>query len=244
MGNYCGSDEHTNDGVRPFCNCGKDDADFSPETEEDISNRVCFGAGCYWGTEKFFRRDFGEKMFPESKIKGMVGFMGPSDSPENPSYQDVCTGTTGHVEVYYLEFEGGAEMFEKLVKFFFQFHDPTTLNRQGNDQGSQYASVIFCYDKIQIQIAKKVKRELQAYIEAGILPADTYSGVSVSTAINKCTKFYPAHAAHQDYLLKNPKGYCNHRIRIQKWPVISNSNDADVESTPNSNNLCDYNLYN
>eukprot|EP01036_Dinobryon_divergens_P045028 gene45028-60117_t len=129
-----------------------------------ISNKVCFGAGCYWGTEKYFRHNF-QSLFPGSIIKGMVGFMGPKDAPDNPSYKDVCSGSTGHVEVYFVEFQGGAEMFEKLVRFFFRFHDPTTLNKQGNDKGSQYSSVIYCYDDEQMKIADKVKKELQLMVD-------------------------------------------------------------------------------
>eukprot|EP01036_Dinobryon_divergens_P061108 gene61108-81473_t len=63
-----------------------------------MTSRVCFGAGSYWGTEKFLRHHFGDNICPESKIRGMVGFMGPADAPENPTYAEVCTGTTGHVE--------------------------------------------------------------------------------------------------------------------------------------------------
>lgn len=95
----------------------------------NISNIACFGAGCYWGTEKYFKIEFGKKRFPGSIVSGQVGFMGPKSSPSNPSYEDVCTGVTGHVEVYHFEFKGGEEMYENLVKFFFQFHDPTTLNK-------------------------------------------------------------------------------------------------------------------
>ena len=78
--------------------------------------------------------------------------MGPLTSGANPSYRDVCSGTTGHVEVYDCEFEGGEEAYEKLVRFFYMFHDPTTLNKQGNDRGTQYASVIYCYDQKQVRV--------------------------------------------------------------------------------------------
>lgn len=90
--------------------------------------RACFGAGCYWGTEKFFFKDF-NKSFPGSIIAGAVGFMGPSTAKANPTYREVCSGQTGHVEVYDLEFTGGADVYEKLVRHFFKFHDPTTMNR-------------------------------------------------------------------------------------------------------------------
>ena len=112
---------------------------------ENITGRVAFGAGCYWGTEKFLRHNFATKTSVPGRIEhGQVGFLGPKTAPTNPSYQDVCTGTTGHVEVYDLEFQGGEAYFEAMVRFFFQFHDPTTMNKQGNDAGTQYASVVGC----------------------------------------------------------------------------------------------------
>jgi peptide-methionine (S)-S-oxide reductase len=145
--------------------------------------------------------------------------MGPADAKANPSYKEVCSGATGHVEVYDLEFSGGEEMFEKLVKFFFQFHDPTTFNKQGNDSGTQYASVIYCYDAKQMDIASRVKDELQQLLNDGKISENVFSGKRVTTSIRKANKFYPAHEEHQEYLTKNPNGYCNHRIRIKEWPT-------------------------
>ena len=98
---------------------------------------------------------------------GAVGFMGPTTSKENPSYREVCSGSTGHVEVYDCVFDGNEETYEQLVRHFFMFHDPTTLNRQGNDQGTQYASVLYCYDQKQTEIANKVKSELQDLVSKG-----------------------------------------------------------------------------
>jgi peptide-methionine (S)-S-oxide reductase len=89
------------------------------------------------------------------------GFMGPVTSKPNPTYREVCSGMTGHVEVYDCEFDGEEKTYEKLVRHFFSFHDPTTMNQQGNDKGTQYASVIFCYDQKQTEIASRVKAELQ-----------------------------------------------------------------------------------
>jgi peptide-methionine (S)-S-oxide reductase len=182
----------------------------------EISNRACFGAGCYWGTEKYFYHDFGKRENNGKIVKGQVGFMGPESAPENPSYKDVCSGSTGHVEVYDLEFEGGADYYEAIVRFFFQFHDPTTFNKQGNDKGTQYASVIYCYDKKQFDIAQKVRSELQVLIDEKRVTSFTEK--KVNTDIRMKTIFYPAHAEHQDYLANNPNGYCNHRIRFAEWP--------------------------
>ena len=88
--------------------------------------------------------------------------MSPSPSAvRNPSYRDVCTGRTSHVEVYDLEYDGNEDSYRSLCKFFFMFHDPTTLNRQGNDRGTQYASAIFYYDDKQKAIAQEVLDQVQ-----------------------------------------------------------------------------------
>ena len=181
-----------------------------------ISNRACFGAGCYWGTEKFFKVNFQRQMYPEALIKGKVGFMGPAGSKQNPSYKEVCSGSTGHVEVYDFTYEGGADMYRNIVRFFFQFHDPTTMNQQGNDRGTQYASVIFVYDNIQKQIAHDVIKELQGHLDNNKLSC--FKGSQVTTAVMDHTEFYEAHEEHQEYLSKNSNGYCNHRIRFKEWP--------------------------
>lgn len=179
-------------------------------------DRACFGAGCYWGTEKYLRHDFAKRNKNGSIRSGSVGFMGPSSAPANPSYDAVCSGRTGHVEVYDFTFSGGAAYYESLVRFLFQFHDPTTLDRQGNDAGTQYASVIYCYDQQQFDIATRVKAELQTLLDGRKL--NCYSGRTVTTDIRMSTTFYAAHKEHQDYLMANPRGYCNHRVRFEQWP--------------------------
>lgn len=151
-------------------------------------------------------------------MRGQVGFMGPEDSPKNPSYKDVCSGKTGHVEVYDFDFLGDNSTYEDLCKFFFQFHDPTTMNKQGNDVGTQYASVIFCYNEDQLKIASDVRDRLQRLIDEGHISC--YKSSTVSTDIRRASEFFPAHSEHQDYLTKNPKGYCNHRIRFKAWDSL------------------------
>jgi peptide-methionine (S)-S-oxide reductase len=146
--------------------------------------------------------------------------MGPDGAPENPTYRQVCNGDSGHVEVFYLEYQGGPKYYEELVKFFFQFHDPTTMNRQGNDRGTQYASVIYCYTNEQYEIALRVKGYLQDLLNSRKLGSKVYSSSTVTTDIRQSTIFYPAHDEHQDYLTVNPNGYCNHRIRFQEWPSV------------------------
>ena len=142
-----------------------------------------------------------------------------ADNPvKNPDYRQVCSGRTGYVEVLYVELNDPAATFEPLVRFFFQFHDPTTKNRQGNDTGSQYASVIFCDDEEQKKVATKVKEELQQHLNHGKIK---FARGTVETAILPTTPFVEAHAEHQEYLAKNKFGYCNHFIRFKKWPTLN-----------------------
>jgi peptide-methionine (S)-S-oxide reductase len=193
----------------------------APMATDSISPRLALGAGCYWGTEKYVRKNFQEK-FPGSVKSCTVGFMAPDSVPVGkslvrPTYEQVCSGSTGHVEVLYVELNDPKKHFEELMRFFFQFHDPTTLNRQGNDQGTQYGSWIFVDDEQQQKIAKKVIGELQELVQNGAVSA--YDNKTVSTGISKLTHFTPADAFHQRYLEKNPRGYCNHRIRFKQWPM-------------------------
>jgi peptide-methionine (S)-S-oxide reductase len=120
--------------------------------------------------------------------------------------------------VYDLVFDGQEKTYEDLVRFFFMFHDPTTFNRQGNDIGTQYASAIFYYDDRQRAIAEKVATELQQALDQGKITQ--YAGKKVNTALLEATTFYPAHEEHQEYLDKNPGGYCNHYYRFKTWPSV------------------------
>ena len=182
-----------------------------------VGSVLALGAGCYWGTEKYIVKDF-QKRFPNSIRDAKVGFMSPhANAMKNPSYRQVCSGRTGHVEVLNVELEK-PELFEELIRFFFSFHDPTTLNRQGNDVGTQYASVIFCTTDEQKKIANKVMDELQELVDAKKINA--YNEKKIQTGIVSYTDFYAAHAEHQEYLAKNPLGYCNHRFRFRDWPEL------------------------
>jgi len=194
-------------------------AEAAPKASSGISNKLALGAGCYWGTEKYVRKDF-QTRFPGSIKKVKVGFMSPLDQPKikNPNYRQVCTGESGHIEVLYVELNHPEEHFEELIRFFFQFHDPTTKNRQGNDHGFQYASWIFCGDEEQYEIAKRVRDELQELVDSKALRV--YAQNKVSTAITPLKDFVPAHEGHQNYLAKHPNGYCNHRIRFKQWPQL------------------------
>jgi peptide-methionine (S)-S-oxide reductase len=163
--------------------------------------------GCYWGTEKFIVKDF-QKKFPGSIKDAKVGFMSPDpNAMVNPSYRQVCSGTTGHVEVLMIELADPTvasssttsstctsteQLVEELLRFFFLFHDPTTKNRQGNDAGTQYASAIFCADEAQKKIAQSVKDELQQLLTSGKVKASAYAGKTIETYIADQQTFYPA----------------------------------------------------
>lgn len=153
------------------------------------------------------------KLYPAARLTGAVGYMGPPHAPPNPSYRDVCSGLTGHVEVFNCEYSGGDLMFEQLCRHFFSFHDPTIINRQGNDVGTQYASVIFCYDDKQKEIANKVKSEFQSLLNDKKV---RFSKDQIFTDIRAATVFYKAEEEHQEYLKYNPGGYCNHFYRIDR----------------------------
>jgi len=143
--------------------------------------------------------------------------MSPVNQPKikNPTYKDVCTGISGHVEVLYVELVDPQKHFEELIRFFFTFHDPTLKDRQGNDRGFQYSSWIFYGDEEQYQIATKVRNELQAAIHQRKFTV--YSTRTVETQLCNIREFTPAGAEHQNYLATNPTGYCNHRLRTKEW---------------------------
>ncbi|CAF3746945.1 unnamed protein product [Rotaria sp. Silwood1] len=167
-------------------------------SEEKVGSELAtFGAGCFWGTEKFFRKQFGAKL-----VSTMVGYMGDSSKA---SYHQVCTGTTNHAEVLQVSYEPDQVKYSDLVHFFFRMHDPTTLNKQGNDQGSQYRSVIFTHTPEQQKIAEQVRDEVQA---SGKIKGKIVTQIQPADGL----QFYKGEPEHQQYLKNNPGGYCNHKL--------------------------------
>lgn len=166
-----------------------------------------FGGGCFWCTEAVFELLPGVK----SVESGYAGGHTP-----NPTYQQVCTGETGHAEVIRVEYDPAVVNYERLVEVFFEAHDPTTLNRQGADEGTQYRSVIFYHDEAQKLAAEKGRAVAQAQYDDPIV-----------TEISPLTNYYAAEKYHQDYFRNNPgQGYCAFVIRpkvnkLQKKGVIS-----------------------
>jgi peptide-methionine (S)-S-oxide reductase len=150
-----------------------------------------FGAGCFWGVEALFRR-----------LKGVrqtaVGYSGGNTA--NPTYEQVCTDRTGHAEVVRVEFDSAEISYEQLLDVFFENHDPTTLNRQGPDWGSQYRSVVFYHSDEQRLAAEAAKVRLNA---------SGKFGRSIVTAVEPAAEFYPAEDYHQQYLEKRGRTSCH-----------------------------------
>ncbi len=156
-----------------------------------MTEKATFGAGCFWGVEATFRQIPGVKATA-------VGYMG--GTLRNPTYQDVCTDRTGHAEVVQVEFDPGEVSYDELLKVFWENHDPTQLNRQGPDVGTQYRSVIFYHSPEQKAAAELSKEERQK--------SGTYQHPIV-TQIVPATEFWRAEEYHQQYLEKRGLASCH-----------------------------------
>lgn len=159
------------------------------------TQHAVLAGGCFWGVEELIR-----------KLPGVtgatVGYTG--GFLDNPTYEDVKKGTTGHAESVNIAFDPRKISYEEILKFFFRLHDPTTKNRQGNDIGTQYRSAIFYLDNEQKKIAEKVIADVE---KSGKWKKP------LTTEVVKAQKFYPAEDYHQDYLQKHPNGYTCHYVR-------------------------------
>jgi len=151
---------------------------------------IIFGAGCFWGIQEAFDQIDGV-------ISTAVGYSGGQF--ENPTYEDVCSGRTGHAEVVKVEFDESKVSFDKLLEVFWTIHDPTTLNRQGPDVGSQYRSVIFYYSDVQKKAVAESKNKLDS--------VKKFSNPIV-TEIVPANVFYPAEEYHQKYFQKKGISHC------------------------------------
>lgn len=189
-----------------------------------------FAAGCFWGTERFYKKAFGKPNPAEGPIYSYkVGYMaGAMDTnpprSENPGYKTVCRGDTGCAEVLNIEFDPSRVKFDDLCYHFFKIHEPTTLNRQHGDVGTQYRSSIMVHDGAQEAVANRIIGELStgavqpaSYLSAEAIAANkakfdkAFKGLPIVTTVEPATKFFEAEAYHQEYLDFNPDGYCSHR---------------------------------
>ena len=164
-----------------------------------------FGSGCFWCTEAIFERIKGVT----SVVSGYTG-----GKVDNPSYEEVCTGKTGHAEVIQIKFDSAVVSYDELLEIFWKTHDPTTLNRQGADVGTQYRSVIFYHNDEQKEKAESYKTELNK--------AKIWEDPIV-TEISPLKNFYSAEKYHQDYYEQNPnQGYCSFVItpKIEKFEKV------------------------
>lgn len=156
------------------------------------TEQVQFGMGCFWGAEQAFW-----------ELPGVyttaVGYSGGYTS--NPTYEEVCSGRTGHNEVVLVVYDPKTIVFEELLEFFWENHDPTQGMRQGNDRGTQYRSAIYTYNEAQQRLAEKSREVFQEAL-------DSAGEGKITTEIKPAGEFYYAETYHQQYLAKNPGGYC------------------------------------
>jgi len=170
-----------------------------------MSKQATFGAGCFWCVEAIFRQLEGV----ECVVSGYSG-----GSVENPSYNQVCTGETGHAEVCQITFDPSRISYGQLLEVFWKTHDPTTRNRQGNDVGPQYRSVIFYHDDEQKRLAEEYKSKLET--------ARVWDR-PIQTQIVQFEKFWPAEDYHRDYYKNNPnQSYCRLVIapKVEKFKAV------------------------
>ena len=200
-------------GTFSFIGCGEKDTNAQSENKKETGvnvkmenlQKATFGTGCFWCTEAIFER-----------LNGVVdvesGYSGGKVA--NPTYEEVCTGTTGHAEVTQITYDSSIISYDELLEVFWKTHDPTTLNRQGNDVGPQYRSVIFYHNDDQKRLAEKYKNELD---KSGAW------GKPIVTEISPYTNFYSAEKYHQDYYANNPnQGYCSFVIapKVEKFEKV------------------------
>ena len=158
----------------------------------DGTKTAIFALGCFWGAEK----DFWQTPGVISTAVGYAGGFTP-----NPTYREVCTGKTGHAEAVLVAYDPSRVSYEQLLKVFWEHHDPTQGNRQGNDIGTQYRSAIYAVDDDQLAAAKASRDMYQERLSAAGFGA-------ITTEIEPAPEFYYAEDYHQQYLAKNPNGYC------------------------------------
>lgn len=164
------------------------DTSTTPAGETELAT---FGSGCFWCTEAVFQQMRGVRKVESGYSGGWV---------KTPTYEEVCTGTTGHAEVVQVTFDPKVISYPELLEVFWRSHVPTTKNRQGNDTGPQYRSVIFYHTERQKQLAERYKQKID---EAGVYHSP------IVTEIVPYTEFFPAEGYHQDFYANNPRqGYC------------------------------------
>jgi peptide-methionine (S)-S-oxide reductase len=171
-----------------------------------MTETAYFALGCFWGAERRFWQT-------EGVTHTSVGYMG--GEKKNPSYELVCTGTTGHAEAVEVVFDPALVSFEKLLEMFWTIHDPTQGNRQGNDIGSQYRSAIFFTTDSQKEVALKTK---DIYQDA--ITKEGFANITTEIVAAQDFEYFMAEDYHQKYLKKNPNGYDCHARTGVNFPVL------------------------
>ncbi len=166
------------------------------------TEKATFAAGCFWGVEKYFQKAF-------ASVITAVGYTG--GRTQNPSYEDVCMGRTGHAEAVQITYDPTKVSYDDLLILFWRMHDPTTPDQQGPDIGTQYRSAIYFHTPAQEAAAKRSKE---------LLEKSGYFGAPIVTEILPAATFYAAEDYHQQYLAKNPGGYCSHHLGSEKIGAV------------------------
>jgi peptide-methionine (S)-S-oxide reductase len=189
-------------------------ADETGQARQPASQFITLGGGCFWCVEAVFERLEGVR----NVVSGYAG-----GTTQNPTYDEVTTGRTGHAEVVQIEFDPAQISLDRLLDVFWETHDPTTLNRQGADVGTHYRSIILAHDDAQRAVAEKSKRRAAIRFQDAIV-----------TELVSLTKFYPAEEYHQDYFKKNPNApYCAVVIRpkLRKLELFLQKPASALEET-------------
>ena len=163
-----------------------------PATSNDLTE-MTVGGGCFWCVDSVYRHIGGVS-------KAVCGYAG--GHVNNPTYEDICTGQSGHAEVVRVWFDPSKITYDRMLEIFFKVHNPTTLNQQGNDCGTQYRSTIMYHNEEQAQAAERqLKRQAMHFVDP------------IVTEVVECPQFWPAEEYHQDYWAKNPgDGYCSFTV--------------------------------
>jgi peptide-methionine (S)-S-oxide reductase len=167
------------------------------QMNENKLETAILAGGCFWGVEELFSRLAGVKNVVNGYIGGNI---------DNPTYELISSSLTNHAEAVKISYDPKVISYSEILKYFFQIHDPTTINQQGNDIGTQYRSAIFYQNQDQKLKAQEIIKEANS---SGVFPN------KIITKLEKASKFYLAEDYHQDYLQKKPSGYNCHRIRTE-----------------------------
>lgn len=173
----------------------------------DNAQKATVAAGCFWGVEHLFRKRFGDG---KGLLDAKVGYSG--GGTKSPSYSNVCSGGTGHAEALQITFDPSVVSYNHLVEFFYRMHDPTTLNRQGADTGTQYRSAIFTHSEEQERAAHEITDKVAN---------EWYKGKPITTQIVPAGQWWDAEEYHQLYLHRNPGGYECPAHFVRNFPPLS-----------------------